>query len=344
MTVQPLPTLLSQSLVAFTVEFDNEFEHLAPHRTTMERSGAGPWLVSLAMWANCMRFVAAEDLTVGELADRARTGTNIDGMRRWGYVQVLPAGRAPTKSSVLRATDAGRRAARLWAPLGDVVEQRWRDRFGDAEITRLREALAAVAGQLDAGLPDCMPILRHGLRTTVTPRDEAAGDVAGLPLWALLSRVLVGFAVEFEGERGRRSLAIGADVLRYIDEQGVRVRDLPRLSGVSKEAIAMAMGVLEHVYAVEVESVNRTRVARLTAEGRSLLEAFDVHLATVENRWRDRFDVTGLRSALDALGGESALLTGMCPYPDGWRTEVPPPEVLPSYPMVLHRGGYPDGA
>jgi hypothetical protein len=27
----PLPTLLSHALVAFTIEFDNEFEHQVPH-------------------------------------------------------------------------------------------------------------------------------------------------------------------------------------------------------------------------------------------------------------------------------------------------------------------------
>lgn len=163
-------------------------------------------------------------------------------------------------------------------------------------------------------------------------------------MWALLSRVLVGFATEFEGRRGRRSLAIGADVLRLVDEDGVRIRDLPRRSGVSKESIEMALGVLEKLYAVEVDSVARTRIARLTAEGRSLLEAFHEHLATVENRWRERFDVAGLRSALTALGGESALFEGMEPYPDGWRAQVPEPVALPDFPMVLHRGGYPDGA
>jgi hypothetical protein len=59
----------------------------------------------------------------------------------------------------------------------------------------------------------------------------------------LLSRVLLAFAVEFEHE-SRLSLAIGASVLRVLDTDGVRVRDLPCLSGVSKEAIAMAMGIL----------------------------------------------------------------------------------------------------
>jgi hypothetical protein len=46
----PLSTLLSQVLVAFTSEFDNEFERLMPPRTTNHVSATGsnhgPWLVS----------------------------------------------------------------------------------------------------------------------------------------------------------------------------------------------------------------------------------------------------------------------------------------------------------
>src|SRR6185312_5804235 len=86
----PLSALLSQALVAYTIEFDNEAEHRLPHRTTGHgASGPGdgapaPWLVSLAMWETCMRYVTAEPITVGDLEARARTGTNLDGMRRWG--------------------------------------------------------------------------------------------------------------------------------------------------------------------------------------------------------------------------------------------------------------------
>ena len=46
----PLPTLLSAALVAFTIEFDNEFEHRMVHRTTTgwppARAQGGPWPVS----------------------------------------------------------------------------------------------------------------------------------------------------------------------------------------------------------------------------------------------------------------------------------------------------------
>jgi hypothetical protein len=48
-----LPAMLSQPLVASTIELDNEFEARTDHRTA-RRSGAAsgaPWLVSRVMWA-----------------------------------------------------------------------------------------------------------------------------------------------------------------------------------------------------------------------------------------------------------------------------------------------------
>jgi hypothetical protein len=87
-----LPALLSQALVAFTIECDNEFERQLPHRTSNYGStagrGAGPWLVSMAMWWTCMRFVGEDGITVAELTRRARTGTNLPGMLRWKYISV----------------------------------------------------------------------------------------------------------------------------------------------------------------------------------------------------------------------------------------------------------------
>ena len=69
--------------------------------------------------------------------------------------------------------------------------------------------------------------------------------------------------------------------------------------------------------------------------------------------WRTTFGpaaVDGLRPALQPLVGDgnlasSPLARGLAPYPDNWRAARPaPPETLPHYPMVLHRGGYPDGS
>ena len=85
-----LPTLLAQTLVAFTIEFDNEFEHRMPHRTNYFGGDMGPWLVSMAMWFNCMRYVGEDGISAKDLERAARTRTNQDGMRRWGYVTTSP--------------------------------------------------------------------------------------------------------------------------------------------------------------------------------------------------------------------------------------------------------------
>ena len=45
---RPLCTLLSQLLVAFTIEFDNEAEHRIPHRTTVGPATGSPRPASLA--------------------------------------------------------------------------------------------------------------------------------------------------------------------------------------------------------------------------------------------------------------------------------------------------------
>jgi DNA-binding MarR family transcriptional regulator len=367
MTRSPLPTLLSQVLVAFTIEFDNEFERRMPHRTTNHGPAAGshhgPWLVSLVMWSNCMRFVGEAGVPVGELEDVARTRTNLNGMERWGYLVVAPdpAGRRPKPPRadwVIRATPKGRKAQEIWRPLFGAIEKRWQARFGSDEIGQLRQSLWTLASQIDVELPDCLPILGYGLfsRGPVHERRTPAGREDGirLPLSALLSRVLLAFALEFERESDL-SLAIGANVVRVLDEKGVRVRDLPLLTGVSKEAIAMATGVLQKRGVAVVEpdqSSSRVKVARLTAKGREAQAACHRLLGIVEGRWQARFGkdtVRTLRELLERLVGEptaqrSPLFRGLEPYPDGWRAPVRQPNTLPHYPMVLHRGGFPDGS
>jgi hypothetical protein len=90
----------------------------------------------------------------------------------------------------------------------------------------------------------------------------------------------------------------------------------------------------------------RWRVARLTPRGALAQAAYYELVADIEDAWRDRFGrgaVDGLRAALERLPARD-LLAGTEPYPEGWRAQVGPPDVLPHYPMVLHRGGYPDGS
>jgi DNA-binding MarR family transcriptional regulator len=372
-TKLPLATLLSHALVAFTIEFDNEVEHQLPHRTTNHGATPNvasgllyrPWLVSLAMWANCMQFVGEQGIRVNELEQLAGTPSNLNGMERWGYITIAPDPddkRAKPRRSdwVIRATPAGRMAQEIWRPLFGVIEQRWAARFGAARLARLRKSLQGLVDKLNADLPDCLPILGYGLigislqrkpRISATRRNTTAVD---LPLSALLSRPLLTLATEFE-ERMNLSLAICANLLRVIDEQGVPIKDIPRLSGVSKEAISMALGFLRNRGFVVIETaqaVGRTKVARLTPEGKHAKDAYPRLLGKIEESWSARFGedaVRTLRESLEELVGEataehSPVFQGLIPYPDGWRASVRKPETLPHYPMVLHRGGFPDGS
>ena len=224
-------------------------------------------------------------MTVRELERLARTATNLDGMRRWGYITIDPdtsqsASKKPRPDAILRLTRAGQMAREVGRPLFGEIEDRWRERFGAVEIDELRGALWAVASQLDAVLPDCMPIVRYGLVTPVLdgePRTPVAGDAdPAITLAALLSKVLLRFTLAFE-RVSPVSLPICANVLRLAREDGVRVRDLPRRSGVSREAIAMALTFLQRQgYAtVEAESLgSRTKVLRLAPKGRRVASAY----------------------------------------------------------------------
>src|SRR5271167_2868482 len=73
-------------------------------------------------------------------------------------------------------------------------------------------------------------------------------------------------------------------------------------------------------------------------------------VAEIEDRWNKQFGkaISTLYSSLARLAGDSTssspLFRGLKPYPENWRAKVSQPETLPYFPMVLHRGGYPDGS
>lgn len=341
----PLPTLLSFALVAYTVEFDNEAERRMAHSTTRQRANAselrGPWLVSLAMYANCMRLVDECGITADELEYLACTPTNLNGMQRWGYVTV-------DKDGVIRATPRGCEARETWRALFEEIERRWKMRFGASTIAALREPLRAIVAKLDVELPEMLPILTHGFVNRPPRRPRPAAEPAtNLPLSALLSKVLLAFALDYERDADL-SLPIAANVLHVINVEGVRVRDLPRACGVSREGIAMALRFLSSHECVVTEPESpgsRVRRVRLTERGLRAKRGYATRLATVEKRWRKRFGaktIDALCSWLEALAGR--LFEGLEPYPDNWRASVPRPQTLPHYPLVLHRGGYPDGS
>lgn len=369
----PLSALLSQLLVALTVELDNEFEARMPHRTTVAKPSAAtsaavprsaPWLTSFAMYQNCLRFLDPDGVSVAELEGRARTPSNLNGMVRWGLITVAPpstkapAARPgpPRGSSIVRPTRMGLLARETWKAVCEVVPPRWDRRFGSQPLTALDQSLRQLVAELDPSLPDCLPILGYGLFTAHTPEGKDIQPVSHPSLPALLSRVLVAFAVEFES-RARRSLAVSANVLRPLFHCAtpLPLRELPRLGGISKEAVRIALGLMQKQQLVMFEPATargRGQAALLTPQGRDTYRAHLRLLKKVEHGWRSRFSaglLGELRLSLERLVGDgtpqgSPLFEGLAPCSGCWRSRVPAPAMLPHFPMVLHRGGYPDGS
>ena len=264
-----------------------------------------------------------------------------------------------------------RRPARpgtVWADVPAVVESRWRGRFGVDAVDGLRHVLTDLFEMLPHDPPAYLPIVfptANGRAEPLPPRAQAqtrapsgkAGPQADLP--ALLSGVLLSFTVDFEAE-ARIVMPIGANTLR-VPVTGVRSgagsvrRDLPRLTGVSKEANAQCTGWLERHGCAEVVAVpSGVRAGGpATAKGqggqakhRRLLgstEAGPGVPCTVP------VPVERLAAALAWIVGDgtltsSPLAAGLEPPEGSWRASVRRPATLPHYPMVLHRGGYPDGS
>jgi DNA-binding MarR family transcriptional regulator len=360
----PLPALLSQVLVAFTIEFDNEFEYQVPHRTTNHGATAGsrhvPWLVSRGMWSNFMRFVDEQGTTIRELQHRLRMPAKsmriwVTRMSEWwGYIVVeSKASKRIPPDAVVIPTPGGRKALEVWRTLDDLIEKRWRERLGEDAVDRLYERLSAIVGQIDVDLSDSLPILGYGLFSSA-PEPVEAALITRLSLPSQLSRVLLWFAIEFE--RGSEvSLAISANVLRLVGEEGTAVRDLPRMAAVSKEAIATSLSFLgKRGYAIVKPrpAASGGKLLVLTPKGRSAQETYRQRVWAIEERWQAQFGsiaIGHLRESLETLVGDPAvqrspLSRGLDPYPDGWRASVPKPEGRPHYPMILHRGGFPDGS
>jgi DNA-binding MarR family transcriptional regulator len=293
----------------------------------------------------------------------------LDGMRRWGFITIDGIGRVPRRpggvgrphakpGSVLALTDRGRAADTVWRALPGAIEARWRERFGAGAVDRLRQALGSITEQIAPALPDFLPITSAHGGSPDSPSHDAGEHPQdrGLSLVSLLSRVLLHF--ELECDRGASlPLAFWSDLVRVLDpSEPVAVGELPVLTGVSKEALKTMIGRLEKAGVVRVEASPapaRGRQLRLTpVRGARARDSVPERIARTVHAWEQSYGsdaVVELQGAVLAIAGDgtrdgSPLFAGLEPPEGGWRAQIPPPRLLPWHPLVLHRGGYPDGS
>ena len=232
----PLSTLLSQALIAYTIELDNEFEH------RFVQAGGRARVVSLVMWSNFLRFVG-DGITVGELPGAAglpksRMLSTLGGMERWGYITVdagtsakrdgFGSARGLKSNWVVRQTANGRKAEAIWSTLFHDIDTRWAERFGADEIDALESSLRAIVEGKGVELPEYLPIVggANGMVAGLESAERRDATPSRVQLCVLLARALLLYTLDFERESAL-SLPLCANVVRVLDETGVLVDEIP---------------------------------------------------------------------------------------------------------------------
>ena len=342
----PLPTLLSQLLVAFTVELDNEFE-----RRMGEAAYPGARL-SLVVWANLMRFLVDGPVAVAEFATNARfpqehVKAGLGCLERWGFVTLesTNAGELSSPPGKLRVsrgkrdgwgsgrgirgdwrvvpTVKGLRAIAIWAPLEAEIERRWRERFGADALAKLCGSLQAVVEQFEVELPHGLPVgILVPQEHDFPPRADRSAEVlsGGLSLSALLSQALFAFANDFDREAGV-SLGLCANAIRVLGGEPVREAEIPRLTGCSPETSGIGWQLRPYIVVEADPEATRGKVVRLSPLGLEVQQKYHLLVEAIELEWQDRYGkraVGNLRKALEAIreqrdGDRSRLSAGLVP-------------------------------
>ena len=217
-----------------------------------------------------------------------------------------------------RPPDASRpEGAEIWPQLFGEIEARWEERFGADAVGELREALRAIVGRIDAELPEFLPVVdsKNGMAADVPPREKH--DAEAIHLAALLSQALLAYTLDFERE-SELSLPLSANFVRVLDGKGKSVRELPLLTGVSKEATAMALTFLAKTPFVVVEGTSAaTKRARLTPKGQTLQKTIAAPSTPMSRKAMG--DATRSGRCSNASSSTPTSPRGLEPQPGGWR-------------------------
>lgn len=101
---------------------------------------------------------------------------------------------------------------------------------------------------------------------------------------------------------------------------------------------------------IEVEPIpsSRGKQVRLTSRGLDAQARFAKGIEAAHDDFRRRPETEALSETLGQITGQplasSKLAEGMVPPSTGWRATVTTHALLPDHPIVLGRGGWPDGS
>ena len=311
---RPLSALLSQTLVAFTLEVDYSFEQ------RMKEVGFPGAKLSRLVWQTIVRFVG-QGISVHQLSEKSSAADSTPFMlgclERWHLIELRPpasaqslplkihrragrllrdgwgSGRGIRGDWVVTLTDKGAAAATVWLPLTEEIESRWEARFGAARIRSLRQGLAKV--------------------TRLPPNSNIA---------ATLSRALQMFTREFNA-RSDTPLSLCASTLRVLSAEPVPERDIPALTGSSREQSGLGWQHKPYVKVEQDRASGRGKVVRLTDRGLEAQRNYWQLVRKIEADWEHEHGASTigqLRKDLQELfalrDGEKLLMSaGLSPPP-----------------------------
>jgi len=348
----------------FTIEFDNEAEQPPPAPHHQPRGRPGPrrraprsygWL-SLAMWEklHAARYRRAHHRWRSRSPGPHRVPT-WTAMRRWGYITIdgtaqegsQPAARALAPCCARQRRACGRERSGCRCPV--LSSSAGMSASAPISSAACEVSLTGMVSRLDPGLPDCLPILGPALLSQgpdprLPPRSVgtgAGGDAAS------------GLAVPGPAVPSPSSTSVKPGCpwrspptcWRVLGTDGTRLRDLPALTGTSKESVRWALGILTRgdLAAEEPDPARQPGQGSPGSPPRGIDAQRLYHELTseIERRWHDRFTpamTVALRASLEPLaaGQPPPLSGGLEPYPDKLARLGPTARTsLPHFPMVL---------
>jgi len=314
---KPLSALLSQILIAYTVELDSEFERRMLETQNVAR-------LSLVIWLNLLQFLADGPVSVGTLASRALAAEEqvkapLGCLERWGFILLQTGKRAGFGSGrgiradwPVRLTAIGETAIRIWPELVPQIDARWSKRFGD-QATRLRRSLEAIAQQIDLELPQGLPSAI--LKLPEFGRRKSAADV-GLPLPVLLSRVLLAFALDFEGG-SQAPISLCANTIRVLSDDPIPEAEIPQRTGCSAETAGIGWQHKPYIVVEKDPARGRGKFVRLSEAGIKAQKEYYSIARDIEEKWNYRYRTATkeIRQSLTTLLQRNELSEGLKPPP-----------------------------
>jgi hypothetical protein len=269
--------------------------------------GAGrPGMPSLDQWANLLRVldhtgVESRTLPASLRLSKRAVRTRVSAAARNGWVEELKSGRG---HATVRLTVRGSDAVARWKPLQQAAEKRWRAEAGAGQKNKLRGSLEEVVAMLPLEHPhypasygpaDASVTGGNGQDWKAVSRQD--GDaVSDLPFSALVSELLVAFAMNYE-EKSPVALSLSANVIRRIPPEGRPLLELGCPVGVS--------ALNRHGF-LRVSGDRGNELVCLTQKGFVVSDAHEGRTQAVEAEWRNRFGseaVAALRRALEDVAG-----------------------------------------